>query len=187
MSPLTAAILDRLAHFPLGLVELMEDLNLDEWEEADLECALRELIASGLVCRLNAPVREEQPFYTKNLVRSDCCWDNKSHQGSVINIDSEGMRKTYNNAASEAAGTAAKVFVFGGSTIWGAGVRDDLTIPSLFAKGAESKGVICKVTNFGRSGYVSTQEVIELLLQLQRGNVPDVVRFRSRSILTTAT
>ena len=104
-------------------------------------------------------------------------WNRKSHQGSVINIDSEGMRKTYNNAASEAAGTAAKVFVFGGSTIWGAGVRDDFTIPSLFAKGAESKGVICKVTNFGQSGYVSTQEVIELLLQLQRGNVPDVVIF----------
>jgi len=33
------------------------------------------------------------------------------------------------------------------------------------------------VTNFGESGYVSTQSVIELLLELQSGNVPNVVVF----------
>jgi hypothetical protein len=33
------------------------------------------------------------------------------------------------------------------------------------------------VTNFGEAGYVSTQEVVTLMLELRRGNVPDVVVF----------
>ena len=67
MSPLTAAILDRLAHYPLSLVELLEDLNLDEWEEDELVEALRELETSGQVRRLDAPGREEHPFYGRSL------------------------------------------------------------------------------------------------------------------------
>jgi hypothetical protein len=33
------------------------------------------------------------------------------------------------------------------------------------------------VTNFGQIGYVSTQEVIALMLELRKGNIPDVVVF----------
>jgi lysophospholipase L1-like esterase len=39
------------------------------------------------------------------------------------------------------------------------------------------KGVVCNVTNFGGSGYVSMQELIALELQLRQGNVPDLVVF----------
>ena len=56
--------------------------------------------------------------------------------------------------------------------MWGAGARDDFTIPSHFAKEVESRGINCKVTNFGRSAHVSAQEVIELSLQIQNGNIP---------------
>jgi hypothetical protein len=70
-----------------------------------------------------------------------------------------------------------KVFMFGGSTMFGSWEKDDLTIPSAFAKEAKNKGINCEVVNFGQEAYVSTQEVIELMLQLQRGNIPDAVIF----------
>jgi lysophospholipase L1-like esterase len=67
--------------------------------------------------------------------------------------------------------------MFGGSAMWGTGARDPFTIPALLARELVKRGVEARVTNFGETGYVSTQEIIELLLQLQRGNVPDLVIF----------
>ena len=61
--------------------------------------------------------------------------------------------------------------------MWGVGARDDFTIASCLARELEGKGVRCQVTNFGESGYVSTQEVIALVQQLRDGNVPDLVIF----------
>jgi lysophospholipase L1-like esterase len=68
--------------------------------------------------------------------------------------------------------------MFGGSTLWGYGARDEFTIPSQVAKKLTTRletGVW--VTNFAENGYVSTQEVIALMLELRKGNVPDVVAF----------
>ena len=104
-------------------------------------------------------------------------WRRRPHQGNGINVNSDGIRKTYKDDAPEAPGSTVKVFMFGGSTMWGVGARDDFTIPSYFAKEVESRGIHCKVTNFGQSGYVSTQEVIELSLQIRNGNIPDVAIF----------
>lgn len=104
-------------------------------------------------------------------------WGRKPHRGETININEEGIRKTYCNPAAAGSTEAVKVFMFGGSTMWGAGARDDFTIPSYFAKETQHRGLLSKVTNLGQSGYVSTQEVIELLLQLQKGNIPDAVIF----------
>jgi lysophospholipase L1-like esterase len=61
--------------------------------------------------------------------------------------------------------------------MWGTGARDTFTIPALIATELKKKGVNVDVVNFGESGYVSTQEVIALLLQLQKGNIPDIVVF----------
>jgi lysophospholipase L1-like esterase len=89
-------------------------------------------------------------------------------------IDERGLRRTWN----ERSAAPQRVFVFGGSTAWGAGARDDFTIPSLVAKHlARDPELPSEVTNFGQWAYVSTQELIALLLELQRGNVPDVVVF----------
>jgi lysophospholipase L1-like esterase len=78
---------------------------------------------------------------------------------------------------AEGASPPIKVFMFGGSTMWGLGAGDDSTIPSIFAEEVKNKGVNCEVVNFGQYSYVSTQEVIELTLQLQKGNIPDAVIF----------
>jgi lysophospholipase L1-like esterase len=104
-------------------------------------------------------------------------WRRTPRRGQYINIGSDGLRKTINVSMSEAASPPIKVFMFGGSTMWGLGAGDDSTIPSIFAEEANNKGINCEVVNFGQYAYVSTQEVIELTLQLQKGNIPDVVIF----------
>ncbi len=67
--------------------------------------------------------------------------------------------------------------MFGGSTLWGTAARDDYTIPSLVAKYLSERGLNVRVTNYGETGYVNTQEVVELLTLLQKGNIPDIVVF----------
>jgi hypothetical protein len=62
--------------------------------------------------------------------------------------------------------------------MWGTGSPDWGTIPAFLQAGLEKlrDGPIC-VMNFGESAYVSTQSVIELLLELQSGNTPNWVLF----------
>jgi len=42
------------------------------------------------------------------------------------------------------------------------------------------------VANFGQMGYVSTQDLITLLVELQRGDVPDVAGVTARRFADTA-
>ena len=73
---------------------------------------------------------------------------------------------------------AFRVFLFGGSTMWGMGVADSNTIGSYLQNQlAEMSDELVAVYNFGQPGFASTQEVIELMLQLRDGNVPDIVIF----------
>jgi lysophospholipase L1-like esterase len=51
-----------------------------------------------------------------------------------------------------------------------------MTIPALLAKELADKGISVEITNFGESGYVSTQEVISLLVELRK-HTPDLVIF----------
>ena len=67
--------------------------------------------------------------------------------------------------------------MFGGSTLWGWGVRDQYTIPSQLVEALAKRKVKAEITNFSEPGYVSTQELIDLITQLQRNNVPDLVIF----------
>jgi hypothetical protein len=75
---------------------------------------------------------------------------------------------------------ALRVFFFGGSTMWGTAQRDDHTIAAEASRRLQTlagPGARIEVTNFGESGYVMTQEMIELMLALRAGNRPDVVVF----------
>jgi lysophospholipase L1-like esterase len=102
-------------------------------------------------------------------------WRRQPYHGKYINVDAHGLRRTWTGAREE--GRRLKVFVLGGSTIWGSGARDDFTIPSLIAKRLATGDVRADVVNLGESGYVSTQEVLTLLMELQQGNHPDAVVF----------
>jgi lysophospholipase L1-like esterase len=101
-------------------------------------------------------------------------WRRQPFEGETITVDARGLRATWR---AKGAGAGPRIFVFGGSTIWGTGTRDDHTIPSAIAKGLAERGIAARVTNFGESGYVSGQETIALLRELQSGNVPNLVIF----------
>lgn len=105
-------------------------------------------------------------------------WRRKPYQGQYINIDDEGNRKTWNpETMQQNKNVCRRIFMFGGSTVWGTGARDDFTIPSIIAKQLAANGINARVTNFGESGYVSTQEMILLIRELQKGNIPDLAIF----------
>ena len=99
-------------------------------------------------------------------------WRRAPYRGRFINVNERGLRAT-TPAAPEPG--AVKIFMFGGSTMWGTGARDAFTIPSLVARELRQRGVIADVTNFGESGYVSTQSVLALEHELRQGHRPDLV------------
>jgi lysophospholipase L1-like esterase len=102
-------------------------------------------------------------------------WRRAPFKGKTIEIDHNGMRLT---PGADCSATSFKVFTFGSSEMWGTGSPNWDTIPANLQKGLENlrHGPVC-VMNFAESAYVSTQDVIMLLLQLRSGNVPDVVLF----------
>jgi lysophospholipase L1-like esterase len=104
-------------------------------------------------------------------------WRRAPFKGQTIEIDQHGVRVT---PGGDCSAKSFKVFAFGESTMWGTGSPSWGTIPANLQKGLEKlrQGPVC-VMNFGESAYVSTQDVIMLLLQLRSGNVPDVVLFYS--------
>jgi lysophospholipase L1-like esterase len=122
--------------------------------------------------------------YTKEMKENSLRWEpyvywrRKPYNGKYININTNGIRHTSNLQTShDQEGHSLRVFMFGGSTMWGTNARDAFTIPSLLAKALQGRGMSVEVINFGETGYVSTQEVITLLLQLRKGNIPDVAIF----------
>lgn len=99
------------------------------------------------------------------------------YAGKFINVN-EGIRRTWNSEAINEDGRATlKIFFFGGSTLWGAGSRDEFTIPSLVAKKLVENGINAKVTNFAVIGDVTTQSLIRFVLELRTRNVPDLAVF----------
>ena len=102
-------------------------------------------------------------------------WRRQAYESPYINIDGRGIRRTWQSGPETI--PKRRIFVFGGSAVWGSGARDEFTIPSTLAKTLGQAGVDAEVTNFGESGYVSTQELLTLLLELREGNVPDVAIF----------
>ena len=109
-------------------------------------------------------------------------WSVRKWHGKYINTDDVEMgtwRRTV-QAMSDACKktTARKVWVFGGSTVYGIGTPDWATIPSYLAQGLNADPSACwEVTNLGAEGYVTNQEAILLMEQLKAGRRPDVAIF----------
>lgn len=135
----------------------------------DMDAAARE--------RLAEEYSREQAASYQTAWRPYVYWRRIPYQGKYINVDEAGIRRSWNATPSQAPGQV-RIFVFGGSTLWGTGARDEFTIPSLLSKKLSTRyarGVW--VTNFGEAGYVNTQEIITLMLELRRGNRPDIAVF----------
>lgn len=99
-----------------------------------------------------------------------------NYHGDYINLDDQSIRKTLNPCLDQTK-AKIKIFAMGGSTMWGTGARDHGTIPSFISALLCKEGFNVEVTNFGESGYTNSQEMIRLLLELRKGNIPNVVVF----------
>jgi len=103
-------------------------------------------------------------------------WERKPFHGQTINVDANGVRKSQPSHCEN--DKAYTIWMFGGSTIWGAGVPDWLTIPSLLAAHYEKDGRRVCILNFGEKAWVNTQEMLKLTLELKRAaRKPDLVIF----------
>jgi hypothetical protein len=105
----------------------------------------------------------------------------KPFQGTTISIGADGLRATW-QPPSPAPGNPpgrkpVEILMLGGSSLWGFGARDDQTIPSLLARRLFDRKWNVRVRNLSEIGYVSTQEVVALVRELQSGYRPDVVIF----------
>ncbi len=104
----------------------------------------------------------------------------KPFAGATIAIDEAGRRRTWQAPPTPNHRDRTKEFrimMLGGSSLWGFGARDDRTIPSLIARELHERGFRVEVRNLAEIGYVSTQEVVALLRELQSGYRPDLVIF----------
>ena len=103
-------------------------------------------------------------------------WARQPFHGQAINIDSRGIRVSQPSHCDNEKNLT--LWVFGSSTVWGAGVPDWLTIPSLLAARYQKDGQPVCVLNFGEKSWVSTQEMVKLTLELkQAARKPDLVIF----------
>lgn len=97
-------------------------------------------------------------------------WKRGHFASTYVNIDSTDLRVTPKRPLPD----ARKVFVFGGSTVWGTGSPDSLTIP---AQLQQLLGSGYDVYNYGEAGYVHAQCQQLFLQLLAEGHVPDVAVF----------
>jgi hypothetical protein len=101
-------------------------------------------------------------------------WQARPGASSDIGVGQDGNRLTPGGGSRN----AFRVFLFGGSALWGRGVPDSCTIAAYLQAGLDSlPGRPVDVENFAQIGWTSTQSLVKLVLELQAGNVPDFVIF----------
>lgn len=103
-------------------------------------------------------------------------WNADEYHGKWINIDHNGLRKTWAPGGAQAP-APGEIYVLGGSAIWGIGARDDYTIPSHLSKLLNTENQQYRVSNYGIPGFTFLQEIIKLSLLLQKGQRPHYVIF----------
>ena len=93
-------------------------------------------------------------------------WRRRHFTGETINIDTSGLRYT------PSGGDGGRFGFFGGSSMWGTGVRDDETIPALVA---DYLGV--EAVNYGETAWRSHQSLNRLMEAYIAQEVFDVIVF----------
>lgn len=103
-------------------------------------------------------------------------WKLREFESDAIHVDADGHRRTIQSG--QETDTSTKIYMFGGSALWGMFVNDEDTIPSIAVKKLASKKYTdFYIKNYAQNGYVLTQGMLQLLFELRRGNVPDIVIF----------
>jgi len=79
-------------------------------------------------------------------------WRRKGHESNLINISNDGIRNSSGQFQIESDNSG--ILFFGGSTMFGYGVNDANTIPSLFHNITKEK-----VINYGETNYIARQSL----------------------------
>lgn len=98
----------------------------------------------------------------------------REFQGEFVTIEG-WTRRSY--VPADLREDAPVVWMFGGSTTWGEGQRDEFTIASEIAKLAEEAGTPVRVVNYGQRGWTHFQEMILFEQLLAAGEAPDLAIF----------
>ncbi len=101
---------------------------------------------------------------------------NTPGQGRYVNVTKEGIRASRGTQTS-LRGPGRKVFVFGGSTAFGMGVRDEETISSFLQQEFDRVEAAATVLNLAVVAYYSTQERVLFERLLNQGIKPEVAVF----------
>lgn len=104
--------------------------------------------------------------------RTNTHWIAGPYAGEFYNVSEAGVRRTVQ--ASEG---GPRVFMFGGSTMWGYHSSDAETLPSLVSAELARRGISAQLVNHGQIGYVSAQEATYLAQLVATGDAPAVAVF----------
>lgn len=97
-------------------------------------------------------------------------WRREPFDGETIHVDTRGYRRHAANPNADFPVSSA--WFFGGSTMWGYGVRDSETIPAFVQKASGIRSF-----NFGEAGYVAHQSLNLLMKAYLEGGRPKYVIF----------
>lgn len=98
--------------------------------------------------------------------RSYVYFRRQPYAGSIVNVDAHGFRPT---PIPVKAPERYRIWVFGGSVVWGTGNRDQGTLPAQLALALQelAPDLAVEVLNFGESGYVSQQSLLAFQMALR--------------------
>jgi hypothetical protein len=131
---------------------------------------------------LGSSATQEDREYWKQFEQSNkvlyhqyVLWRRAPYQGSMINIDADGVRQTTHTQCD---GHTFTIWTFGDSVMWGAGTNDAETIPSFLAADYEKSGKPVCIVNYAEKGWSNTQEMVGLIELLKHATrKPDIVLF----------
>ncbi len=93
----------------------------------------------------------------------------------TVNISDDGIRVTPHNDAPHERNLT--LYLFGGSTMLGVGVRDWGTIPAYLSLQYKQEGEPHEVVNYATCWWTSSQSLAQLMVLLREGKRPKVVVF----------
>ncbi|MBD1911790.1 MULTISPECIES: hypothetical protein [unclassified Leptolyngbya] len=98
-------------------------------------------------------------------------WTREPFEGKTITIDAQGNR-VHQPLPASAQTSKPKVYIFGGSTVWGTGATDNETLPAFYQKFSDLPTV-----NKGETGYISRQSLASFVNLLSTKEPMDAVIF----------
>ncbi len=102
----------------------------------------------------------------------------QEYNGKYLNIDKKGYRESSNNYELQKGIHKKNIFMIGGSTTFGYGVKDSNTISSFLQNDLRNRvQEEINVYNFGRSFYYSSQERILIQKLIMEKYIPGIVIF----------